>query len=90
MFQSSDVEPISIELKLYKHFTKSPKRESIYKLCLWMPEEHNCLILTSLHIPNLRYSTHAKKCKPLLHCTESLKPDDIEIFGLSIAGKHNC
>ena len=29
------------------HFSKSPKRDPIYKLYLWMPEEHNCLILTS-------------------------------------------
>ena len=34
----------------------------------------------------LGYRAHAKKCKPLLHCTESLQRDDIEIhvFGLQI------
>ena len=28
------------KLKLYIHFTKLPKRDDIYKLCLWMLEEH--------------------------------------------------
>ena len=26
------------------------------------------------------YRAHAQNCKPLLHCTESLKQDDIEIY----------
>ena len=47
-----------------------------------MPQEHNGLILPPLHIPQLRYSNHAQKCKPPLHCRESLKRDDNEIFGL--------
>ena len=29
--------------------------------------EHNCLILTSLFVPKLRYSAQARKYKPLLH-----------------------
>ena len=45
-----------------------------------MHEEHNWLILTSLglHVSKLRHSTHARKYKPLLHCTESLQGYDIE------------
>ena len=39
-------------------------------------------ILTSQHVPKLRYRAHAQKCKPFLDCTESLTHDDIEIFGL--------
>ena len=39
---------------------KSPKRGNIYKLCLWMLEEHNCLILTSENVPELRYRKHAQ------------------------------
>ena len=45
------------KLKLNIHFTKSSKRD-IYKLCLWMPEEHNCLIITSWHVPKLTYRAH--------------------------------
>ena len=52
-------------------------------------EEHHCLILTSLHNPKIRNSTQVKKCKHLLQCTESLKRDDIEMFGLSIEDEHN-
>ena len=53
-------------LKIYIHFTKSIKRDNIYKLCLYMYmlEEYNYLILISLHIPKLRYRANAKKCKP--------------------------
>ena len=40
------VAPIASHLKLQIHFTKSANRDNIYKLCLWMPEEHNCLIIT--------------------------------------------
>ena len=47
MFQSLDIHPIPIQLKLQLHFTKLPKRDNIYKVNLWMPEEYNCLILTS-------------------------------------------
>ena len=31
----------------HKIETKSPKRDHIYKLCFYMLEEHNCLILNS-------------------------------------------
>ena len=72
------------------HFTKSSKRDNIYKLCLWMPEEHNRLILTSRHVPKLRYRAHAIKCKPLLHCTESFKHVDIEIFNSQTKDEHYC
>ena len=60
------------KLKLKIRFTKSSKRDNIYKLCLWMPEEHSYLILTSWHVPKLRYRAYAKKGKPLLHCTDHL------------------
>ena len=53
------------KFKLNIHFTKSPKRDNIYKLCLWMLEQHSCIILRSLHVPMLRYRAHATKCKPL-------------------------
>ena len=46
-FQTSDIELLSPKLKLNIQLTKSPKREHIYKLGLYMLEEHNCLILTS-------------------------------------------
>ena len=46
-FQTSDIEPLSPKLKLNIHLTKSPKRDRIYRWCLYMLEEHNCLILTS-------------------------------------------
>ena len=44
MIRSLYMEPIPPELKLHIHFTKSPKRDNIYKLCLWMLEEHYCLL----------------------------------------------
>ena len=47
-----------------------------------MLEEHNFLILTSEPVPKLRYRAHARKYTPLLHCTESLKRNDIEQFCL--------
>ena len=47
-------------LKFHTQFTKSLKRDNIYLLCLWMPEEHNRLILTSYHLPKLKYTAHAK------------------------------
>ena len=46
MFQTSDIEILSPKLKLYMHLTQSPKRDHIDKVCLYMLEEHNCLILT--------------------------------------------
>ena len=39
--------------------------------------------------PKLRYSTQARKHKPLLRCTESLKRNDIETFCLLMADEHN-
>ena len=30
------------QLKLHIHYTKSPKRDNINILCLWMPKEHRC------------------------------------------------
>ena len=68
------------KLNLYIHFTKSSQHDNIYKLCLWMLEEHSCLILTPKHVSTLRYRAHAQKCKPLLHCTKSLKRNDIDII----------
>ena len=47
MFQTSDIELLSPKLKLSMHVCKSFKRGHIYKFCLYMLEEHNCLILTS-------------------------------------------
>ena len=47
MFKTSDIELLSPKLKLNIHLTKSHKRDHIYKLCLYILEEHNCLILTS-------------------------------------------
>ena len=53
----------------------------MYKLCLYMLEEHNCLIVTSYPVPKLRYNPQAqKRYKPLLHCTESLICNDIPNF----------
>ena len=46
-FQTSNIELLSPKLKLNIHLTKSPKHDHIYKLCLYMLEENNCLILTS-------------------------------------------
>ena len=42
------IEPLSPNLKLNIHLTKSPKRDHIYKWCLYMLEEHNCLVLNIL------------------------------------------
>ena len=55
------IELLSPKLKLNVHLTKSPKRDHIYKLCLYPLEEHKCLILTFCFVPKLKYSTHAKK-----------------------------
>ena len=43
-----------------------------------MLEEHKCFTLTSKPVTKLRYSACAGKYKLLLHCTESLKYDNIE------------
>ena len=37
-------------------------------------------MLTSKHVPMLSYSVQARKYKPLLHSSESLKHYDIEMF----------
>ena len=46
-----------------------------------MPEEHNCLILTSRHVPKLRYRANDQEYKPFLCCTASLERDGIETVG---------
>ena len=46
------------------YISLSPKRENIYKFLLYMLEKHNFLILSSYHVPKLRYSAHARKLKP--------------------------
>ena len=43
-FQTSDIEFLSPQSET---LSKTPKRDHIYKLCLYTLEEHNCLILTS-------------------------------------------
>ena len=47
--------------RLNIHLTKSPKRDHIYKLCLYTLEEYKRLILTYLYVPKLKYCTHAQK-----------------------------
>ena len=50
MFQTSDIELLSQKFKLNIHLTKLPKRDhihDIYKLCLYMLEEHISLIIIS-------------------------------------------
>ena len=44
------------KLKLHIHFKKSPKRDNIYKLCLWMLEEHSLLNINILESKR-RYDT---------------------------------
>ena len=63
---------------------------TIFILCLYMLEEKKSLILTSLHVPKLRYGAHARKFTPLKHCTESVKRDDIETSCLYMTDEHNC
>ena len=49
MFQTSFIDLLSPKIeykKLNIHLTKSPKRDHIYKLGLYMLEEHKCLTLT--------------------------------------------
>ena len=41
-FQTSDIELWARKFKIDIHLTKSPKRDHIYKLCLYMLVEHNC------------------------------------------------
>ena len=37
----------NFEMTTAPYLTKSPRHDNIYKLCLWMQEEHNCTILKS-------------------------------------------
>ena len=76
MFQSLDIELGTQKLILYLHFTKSLKRDNIYKLCLWILEEHSCLIKTLLHVQKLKYDAHAQEYTLLLHCAESFRRDN--------------
>ena len=46
-----------------------------------MPEEHNHLILTSWHVPKLRYGAQGQKSEHILHRTKSVESDGIKIFG---------
>ena len=64
------------KLKLHIHFTQSPKRDNIYKLCLWMLEEHKCLILTSQLVAKLRYRAHAQN----VNLSHIVQRNDIEKF----------
>ena len=54
-----------------------------------MSDERNRLILTSQHVPKLRYRANAKTCKPLLHCIKSLKHDDIHKCCILISDKRH-
>ena len=45
---------------LYLHFTKSLKRDGIYKLCLWIIEQHSCLILNALAGVKAGYDAHVQ------------------------------
>ena len=49
-------------------------------MCLYTLEEHNCYILTSLHVQKMRYSAHARKYKPLLYCTDLFKRNKLKYF----------
>ena len=44
------------QLKPHIHVTKSAKRDNIYKLCLWMPEKHDCLKTSSILAKNANLS----------------------------------
>ena len=39
------------KFKLCVHLTISHKRDNVYKMRLYMLEEHNCLILIPEHVP---------------------------------------
>ena len=60
-FQASDIGAQKLRQNIHVHLTNSPKRDHIYKLYLYMLEEHNCSTVTSLHVPKLKYSTLAQK-----------------------------
>ena len=49
-----DIEFLNQKLKLNTTLTKSSKLDHIYKMGLYMLEEHNCLILTSSHVSKLK------------------------------------
>ena len=55
------------KLILHLHFTKSLECNNISKLCLWITEEHTCLILTPKHVSRPRYDAHTQEYKLLLH-----------------------
>ena len=59
-------------------------------LYLWMLEEHNCLISTSLHLPKLRYIPILQKFILHLHFTNSLKRDNVYKLCLWILKEHIC
>ena len=63
--------PPPLKVKLHIHFTKSPKRDNIYKLCLWMLDKHNSKCQDTA--PMLETIN-------LLHCVESLESNHIKIF----------
>ena len=86
MFQSC--KDIALSARKYKpflhciesQFIRSFKRDDIHKCCTLISDEPTCLITTSSHVPKRRYSTQARKYKPLLHCTGSPKRNDIKTF----------
>ena len=51
--QTSVIELLSPKIETCLRLTKSPKREHIHKLCLYMLGERNCLIFTSWYVPRV-------------------------------------
>ena len=43
-------------------------------------QNYTIITLTSQNVPLLRYRAHARKSKPLEHCTETCKLEDIDHF----------
>ena len=82
MFQSWDIESMVQKIDPSAAFHISPKCDNVYKLCLWLQEEHICLVLTPLLVLRLRYRACAWKYEPLLPGAESLKRDKIKIICL--------
>ena len=80
IFQTEAGEAIS-------YSTKSLKRDSIYKFCLWIIEEHSCLTLKPLHVSKLRCDAYAQEYTLFLPCAES---DNTYILYLGILEEHNC
>ena len=66
------------KLKLYINLTKPPKRENIYKFCLYMHVRRSYRL--SIYIPTCSKAPALFKFKPLFHYTESIKRDDVETF----------